>query len=210
MNLTLTNNFYTWMRTVLMQTGTVIKNNTTAIYGFSGNEISTVGTLKNENGEIMPTIGAAASSTSAYPYAHETCSLNTWESGKPYFGSYEYRSGCIYFGIGNNTIAATEDDYALSGNYVLDTDYSATWRVVSNPKEVNGKGLLTYNMTFTAINNITIGEIGMFKRLSSQATSNNTTALEYCFNSLFGRIALNDPIELSTGESATFQISIEI
>lgn len=206
MKLTLTNNFYTWMRTILLQTGTNITPSSTGAVGHYNNKLTVVGKMIDDTGTKQTKIanGVRYSSYDHYPCESSNCTLNAWQSGVT---STDTRQDYTYFGIGNNNTPATTDDYSLSGNYVLDTDYSAIWRATSNAKEVNGKGQLSFSFSVTAINPIEIGEVGMFKSLCYVASKDNR---DYVYNALFGRAALDTPITLASGESATFQITVEI
>ena len=188
MNLVLTKNFYSWMRTMLLGTSTSISASTTSTTGWSatGMLVDNMVNVLGQNQSSFP-----GSST----YLGKNGTLNFWHSGN-WFGTY--------FCVGNDNTPATEDDYRLSGDYVFNTDYTLNHKAISNPTMVNGKAVLTFNMTFTALTDITIGEIGMFKQIQASTTISD----DYLF--LFGRVALDTPIELGAGESATFQISVEI
>lgn len=187
MNLVLTKNFYSWMRTVLLGTSTSISGSTTSTSGLNANMTSLIEPMVDIDGTQR------TYATFAGSYIPYNVTLNYWSTGQ-IWGTH--------FLIGNDNTPATEDDYNLSGGYVWGADYSVIHRAISKPQMVNGKGVLTFNMTFTAINDVIIGEIGMFKRM---AISSNTDV-----QFLFGRIALDTPIELKAGESATFQISVAI
>ena len=187
MNLVLTKNFYSWMRTVLLGTSTSISATTSSTNGLNANGTSLIEPMIDVTGTERTAITFASS------YCGQNVTLNYWTTGQNWGTNFQ---------IGNNNTPATENDYKLSGDYVLNTDYSVVHRAISNAQIVNNKGVLTFNLTFTAINDITVGEIGMFKRI--QVTP---SAVEQF---LFGRIALDTPIELGAGESATFQVSIEI
>ena len=188
MNLVLTKNFYTWMRTILLGTSTSISATSTATAGWAsgGTVVENMVNILGENQSSFP-----GSST----YLGKNGTLNFWQSGT-WFGTY--------FCIGNDNTPATEDDYKLCGDYVFNTDYTLNHKAIGNPTMVNGKAVLTFNMTFTALTDITIGEIGMFKQIQAASTISD----DYLF--LFGRVALDTPIQLTAGESATFQVSIEI
>lgn len=194
MKLTLTKNFYTYLRTFLLQTQTEITANTTSAATL-GNHLLAVGTLVDKTGESVDRFGFGSASDRYYSFFP----LNCWSSGAK---NNLYTS----FAIGNSNTLATEDDYCLSGDYELGTDYSASWKATSNPTiTTEGKARLSFNMSFTAINDITIGELGLFKSFGSTGAS--TESYKYY---LFGRATLDTPIELKAGESATFQIDIEI
>lgn len=200
MNLVLTNNFYTWMRTMLLQASTEIKEETT--HASAGGVRPAVGKLVNTNGAEETKIVCAT--TYDYPRTDYSSSLNAWSSGM--VGTYSNTH--TYFNIGNDNTPAGTEDYRLGSAYVLNTDYTAVWRATGNAKEVNGKGLLTFNLSVTAINPISIGEIGMFKTLMRNYSNSGGTANQY--EALFGRATLDTPIELVSGESATFQVTVEI
>lgn len=206
MNLTLTNNFYAWMRTILLQTGTTIGTDTTVTIGHYSAGLKVLGKMIDDTGTEQNIIscGYKSSSYDYAPYQWSNMTLNAWKSG---ITGTDPLQDYTYFAIGNSNTAATADDYNLSGNYVLNTDYSASWKALSNPSIVNNKGVLTFNFSVTAINPIEIGEIGMFKSLCYANTKNSRTAV---YNALFGRATLDAPITLASGESATFQITVEI
>lgn len=187
MNLVLTKNFYSWMRTVLLGCSTSISATTSSTNGLNANGTSLIEPMMDVTGTERTSLTFVSS------YCGQNATLNYWYTGQDWGTNFQ---------IGNNSTPATEDDYSLSGGYVLGTDYSVIHRAVSNAQTVNGKGVLTFNVTFTATNDIVIGEIGMFKRMQI-----NSNAAEQF---LLGRIALDTPIELGAGESATFQVSIEI
>lgn len=127
----------------------------------------------------------------------QTVTLNCWSSsGSPSIDQ-------VYFCIGDNNTEATADTYMLSSNYVKDTDYSMEYRTIGKPVMVNGKAQLTFTVTFTAINNITIGEVGLARDFKSTSTGTR-------FTCLFGRATLDTPIILTSGERATFQVTVEI
>jgi hypothetical protein len=190
MNLTLTNNFYTWMRTILLQTYVNISSGTTTAYGHSSTTETPVGVIKDIEGVEHTYISVGG--TSYIPY---TATLNAWSSGSTTVDGY------TYFGIGGNNTEPTADDYCLS-SYTLGTDYSASWRALNNPIMVNDKGQLAFSISITAINDMVVGEVGMFKFI--RGDGNRPTSF------LLGRAALGTPISLSAGESATFQITIEL
>lgn len=187
MNLVLTKNFYSWMRTVLLGTSATITSSTTNANGLYANNTSLIEPIIDSTGAEIDAI------TFSSTYCGHNATLNFWSTGAVLGTNFQ---------IGNNNTSATENDYGLSGGYVVDTDYSVIHRAISNPQIVNGKGVLTFSVTFNAINPVTIGEIGVFKEL--EITSNSKKQV------LFGRVAIDTPIELGAGESATFQISIEI
>lgn len=193
MSLKLTENFYTWMRTVLLGSNTTITASTTGTSGWaSGGEY--LGYMKNILGNKQTSFPGSST------YLGKNATLNYWQSGT-WWGTY--------FCIGNDNTSATENDYKLSGDYVFGTDYTIDHKVATDyPIVVNGKAVLLFNVTFNAKTDITIGEIGMIKQI--QATS--TMSDSYLF--LFGRATIGeteeDKIKLTEGQSATFQISIEI
>lgn len=188
MNLTLTNNFYTWMRSVLLQTNTSIGTTTTGVSGHgSGNE-KPVGVIKNTDGVEQTGISIGNN-------AGRTTSLNSWSSGST------TTEGNTYFEIGSNNVEPTADDYCLS-SYTLGTDYSATWRAIGNATMVNDKAQLAFSISVTAINDIAVGEVGMFKYI--RGTGNVPAYF------LLGRATFDEPISLASGESVTFQVTIEI
>lgn len=187
MNLVLTKNFYSWMRTVLLGTSATIASSTTNANGLFANNTSLIEPMIDSTGAEINAI------TFSSTYCGHNATLNFWATGAV--------SG-TNFQIGNNNTSATENDYDLSGGYVVNTDYSVIHRAISNPQMVNGKGVLAFSVTFNAINPVTIGEIGVFKELEITSSLKKQV--------LFGRVALETPISLSAGESATFQISIEI
>ena len=190
MNLVLTKNFYTWMRNVLLQTATSITTATISAKGHDAYAENVVGKFINTDGVEQTTITLGG--TSNLPCSS---SLNAWSSGTAKSSYY------TYFEIGSNNAEPTADDYCLS-SYTMGTDYTASWRALSNPTMVNDKAQLVFNVSITAKNDISVGEIGLFKQIKASSSS---TA---CF--LFGRVALDTPVELSAGESATFQVTIEI
>lgn len=190
MNLVLTKNFYSWMRTILLGCTTKISSSITSTSGHSG-VTETVEKLKDVDGEEFGSIYLDGTSGVKY---HTT--LNYWLSSG---------GAGTYFGIGNNNAFATEDDYALGGGYVSGTDYSISQRAVSNPVMVNGKAQLTFNVSVVAINDIVIGELGLLKMMA-YASLSSAKKPHY----LFGRVALETPINLVSGASATFQVTIEI
>ena len=206
MKLTLTNNFYTWMRTILLQTGTNIETNTTSTIGHYSSHLKVIGKMIDDTGTEQTVIscGYKSSSYDYAPHQWSNMTLNAWKSG---ITGTDPLNDYTYFAIGNSNKIATADDCNLSGGYVLNADYSASWKALSNPSIVNNKGVLTFMFSVTAINPIEIGEIGMFKSLCYANTKNTRTAI---YNALFGRATLDTPITLASGESATFQITIEI
>ena len=193
MNLVLTDNFYTWMRTVLLGSNNTISASTTSTSGWaSGGKY--IGSMKNILGNEQTTFPGSSA------YLGKNATLNYWQAGT-WWGTY--------FCIGDDNTPATEGDYKLSGDYVFGTDYDIDHKVANGyPKMVNGKAVLSFNVTFIANTYITIGEIGMVR----QMLASNNREDSHLF--LFGRIAIGeteeDKIKLEPGESATFQVSIEI
>lgn len=189
MNLVLTENFYTWMRTVLLGNNTTISASTTSTNGWASAG-KYIGSMKNILGNEQTSFPGSST------YLGKNATLNYWQSGT-WWGTY--------FCIGNDNTPATENDYKLSDDYVFGTDYTIDHKVATDyPIVVNGKAVLLFNVTFNAKTDITIGEIGMVK----QIMASNVRSDDHLF--LFGRIAFGTPIELGAGESGTFQVSIEI
>ena len=173
------------MRTVLLGTSTNITGSTSSTSGLKGH-VTMLGDMTDVTGTTHKQLTYNA-------YLDQLATLCYWYPSYPEKG--------IYFSVGSDNITATEDDYNLKNGYLVGTDFSVVHRPISNAQIVNGKAVLTFNVTFTAINDITIGEIGMFKEQYY-----STAFVKF----LFGRIALDTRIELGAGESATFQVSIEI
>lgn len=190
MNLVLTKNFHIWMRTILLGCTSKIDGSTSSTSGHSG-VTNTIETLKDIEGEEFSSI--YLDSTSG---AKQHTTLNYWLSSG---------GAGTYFGIGNNNALATEDDHALGGGYISGTDYTVSQRAVSYPVMVNGKAQLTFSLSITAINDIVIGELGLLKMMA-YASLSSAKKPHY----LFGRVALDTPISLASGESATYQVAIEI
>ena len=207
MNLVLTNNFYTWMRTILLQSNTNITETTTSASGNIGT-LTTIGDIIDIEGNVQNKI-ATSTSTSYYPTPSRPLSLNAWNSGKIFDTNNYLGIGNVYFGIGKGSKIVSNEDYNLEESYELDVDYSSIWRVINNPTMIKGKARLTYSLSFTAINEITISEIGLFKTMASK-TDSYTNVMQYVYYSLLGRAVLDTPITLQPGESTSFQINIEI
>ena len=189
MNLTLTNNFYTWLRSVLFCVYPSIGVSTTSTQGFYSN-VTPIEKMIDMNKEEQTTLYVDTS------YCRYHASLNYWSSGSE-LGTF--------FRIGNNNTPALESDCVLGGEYISGTHYTMSHKVINNATMVNGKAQISFSVTFTAIEDITIGEIGLCKRIPK---SSSTSVAQPIY--LFGRVALDTPIELSAGESATFQITIAI
>lgn len=187
MNLVLTKNFYSWMRTVLLGSSTSISSSTTSSAGISGT-VDTVGDMTTIDGKPITKLTQFGFSS----YIKNSVTLNCWSS--------DNSTSYTYFAVGSNNNEATENDHAFSA--YTSTDCSVSLDVNSNPKIVNEKAQITFIVSVEAKNNITIGEIGLLKAIQSGGTEFSRF--------LFGRVALDTPIELGAGESATFQISIEI
>lgn len=190
MNLTLTNNFYTWLRSVLFCVyPPTIGSTTTSTEGFY-NGIKPIERMTDMNNEGQETLHIDSYQCRCH------ASLNYWNSGLE-LGTF--------FRIGNNNTPASESDCVLGGDYVQGTQYTMSHKAIKNATMVNGKAQLDFSVTFTAIEDITIGEIGLCKKIPK---SSSTSVAQPTY--LFGRVALDTPIELSAGESATFQITIAI
>lgn len=203
MNLVLTNNFYTWLRTIVLQTSTVIDGTTSYTVGPSNTSLDTVGRIVDETGVTQTKVAnGSSSSTVYYPNDDSLFTLNCWKTG----ATSNQNSDYIYFAIGDSTEPPTADDYTLGGTYVLNEDYTASWRAISNARMVGEKGRLSFVFSVTALRPITIGDVGLFKSLSTTPTRTSRTEV---YNALFGRAALDNPVELSTGETVSFQIDIE-
>lgn len=195
MQMILTNNFYSWVRMIILQSNTNITSSTSTASGTNSAQatIHTITPLIDKTG---------VERTSIYLWRSDEyqdwSSLNSWVSGtKP--SSYQTYT---YFSIGTREETAKETDYSLQEDYVQGVDYSAIWRAVSNPQKTkNNTGILTFSITITAINDISISEIGMFKQLEDTNMSYN--------HFLLGRAVFNK-ITVPSGESRTFQLSIEL
>jgi hypothetical protein len=188
MELVLTKNFYSWMRNVLLNTSGSISSSTTSTSGLLNN-ITIVGSLKDVDETEHSKLYVNSSSLPRF------VTLNAWTTD----GS---GANTIRFSIGNDNTEANINNYKLNGNYIEGIDYELSQRALKDTQMINGRAVLSFSVSFTARNDITIGEIGMIKEMP-------VTSSKYA-NFLFGRIALDTPIELGAGESATFQISIEI
>ena len=188
MELVLTENFYTWMRNVLLNTSGSISSSTTNTNGLINN-ITVVGSLKDVSETEHSKLYVNSSSLPRF------VTLNAWTND----GS---GANTIRFSIGNDNTEADINDYQLKGDYIAGTDYEISQRALTNVQMINGRAVLNFSVSFTAKNDITIGEIGMIKDMPV------TSSVFASF--LFGRVALEKSVTLSRGESATFQISVEI
>lgn len=192
MNMMLTNNFYTYVKSILLTTASPWTSNLT----------TTLGGVKIPLGIIMDINGTAQEKV--YPTA-TGLSLNHWSSGTEGIPADQY----TFFRPGNGTKDLSLEDFNVEGDYILNTHYSAKWSTNSDAFiNHNGRGQLDFTVTFTAIEDMFISEVGLFKTIATN-TSNYATSIKG-FSSLFGRVLLDKTISLHHGESVTFQITIEL
>lgn len=179
------------MRTVLLGCYPEITKPTNSISGFE-RVVKTVDTMKDVNGEDFNSI-YTDDSNRAYHVTLTSLYPSTNNASR------------THFLVGDSNMPSNENDYSLSGNYVLGTDYIVNTSVDSNATMVNGKAQVVFNVVVTAINTINIAELGLMKRLpySNLSGSEQPTYL-------FGRVAFPASISLLPNEKATFQVTIEI
>jgi hypothetical protein len=190
MNLTLTNNFLVWVRTMML--GCSITSTSTSADGLISTVHTVGGVLKPTNYEDGGTEIKAISFD--YAYARYAVSFNRW---------YENGGGSTDFIVGSDNTLPTIDDVNLKNRYERGTDYSIKMSAANHTTMVNEKACIVWSVQVIANNPITIGEIGLIRNIY---TSSNSSTKE-C---LFGRVALDTPVDLNAGEVATFQITIAI
>lgn len=198
MNMMLTNNFYSYLRTILLTANKWSSSMTST----TGGSRDILGTIIDLNGDEQASLNLGG--TSDYP-KHEGISLNAWESGKK---GRNYR-GYSFFIPGNGQDPLSENDYSIKGGYEADVHYNASWYTTGDAMiNKNGKGEITFLVNFTAIEDIFLTEIGLAKTIPTN--NSNTASSVKAFSCLFGRTLLDRPITLLAGESASFQIKIEL
>jgi hypothetical protein len=194
MELVLTKNFYNWMRTVLL--GGNPSFTTTDSNGLH-TRVKAIGEMKTTNEAKVVELSNVSD------YGAREFTLLSW--GKSTQDKYSTR-----FLIGRDKTEATENDYRLGDALVKDTDYKISFYASEYPTILeSGKTNLTFVVIITVPENnqpISVGEIGLFKGFYC---TTGTSSAGYN-DVLLGRIALEKPIPLSAGESATFQVSVEI
>lgn len=201
MNMMLTNNFYTYVKTILLTTESTWKSSLTSTSS-NGTKIP-LGIIMDINGTVKEKMVLGSGQ---YDYPHDAgISLNHWSNGEEGAPFNQY----TFFRPGNGTKDLSLEDFNVEGDYILNTHYSAKWSTNGDAFiNHNGKGQLDFTVTFTAIEDIFISEVGLFKTIATSLS--NTTPSFTGFSSLFGRVLLDKTISLHPGESVTFQITIEL
>lgn len=199
MNFVLNNNFDVWLRTYVFG---ITSNWSPTSTGAAGGKCKTIGDLYNTQGELIPEITL----NNYYDYPSMTtqglCSYTSTENNTSLY---------TYFKPGNGRKNAEKEDISLSGDYAINVDYSASWRAVENPFVNNdNQGEITFLVTFTAINEIDISEVGLFKRVCTSSSNSSSLGASYYKEILFGRNVLENNCHLNPGETVSFQLTITL
>ena len=183
MEMTLTKNFWVNVRTLLFANGnTVGYLETSSSNALNAYSLHTIGDLKDVNGNTQNLI---AGDSGQYTYAYAMSLFAFSNTGS--YGSY--------FAVGSGTTPATPDDINIEQSIA-----NATVKVTG---QNSANGSVTYHVTVTATDDISVGEICLFKRLTTRVTSGTD------YNVLIGRCAFT-PIDLVNGQSKTFDITISL
>ena len=203
--LTLTNNFWTCVHTLLFGTGYFNPVGTIYSYcnGFSGGgypsaggsigdarQLTTIGSfIDTNNVERTQVAGEAYLSGDTYREAYNL-SLIAFPNKNAGYGTI--------FSVGSGTTEPTINDIVVESP-ISDVTISVTAQNSSN-------GSVTYHLTVTATATITISEICMLKNL--ETTCKNGTA----YTVLIGRLVLpeEDRVTLASGDNKTFDITISL
>lgn len=185
MEMTLTNNFWTSVRTYLFGNGsTTIGTVVSSGSGILARSMDTLGSFKDTSGTTRTKVSGSYNSSSA-DYSGFAGSLF-------YFAS----QWGISFAVGSGTTAATVDDYNVE-TAIANASVSFTGQNSAN-------GSATFHVVVTATADISVSEICMFKRLSTDCISGTA------YSVLIGRAVLDTPVALANGESKTFDVTISL
>lgn len=190
MQMVLTNNFYSWARTVLL--GNEINHFIQATNVNSGNGDSLY--YHQVMGDLISVNGTKVSQF-LVQHAYNDCGENSNSVSLGYFNNvsvpgYDY----TYFKIGANNEATTEEMTELksliSENYSISITGTHTDRVLT----------FTLIIGNTGEEELSIGEIGLYKDFSGNTAS----------TVLLGRCAFEVPIIIFPNKTKTFEITVEI
>lgn len=191
-------NLYTLMRTIMLNT-VPITGTTTQAYGFqqsqSGGCPVAVGIWKD-------TLDATYSRVANYYYRTSGSDdyydgrfgLNCWTANNSKF------DGSTNIVIGSNNADTQDDDNVLKAE-IDSTKYEISLHM-QNATLVGNKGVLPITVSITAKDSITLGEIGVLKCM------NIGDSLHTKKDFLIARGALDNTVNLTSGETKTFQINI--
>ena len=111
-----------------------------------------------------------------------------------------------WLGIGSGDTVETEEDYCLASPYTRGSDYTLTNTTTYSRTYDGNKTNLSVAYTITALNDLTVREIGLFTRVMYSWTSSTShTSSE---GVLMYRKVLNAPLTISAGNSATVVLAI--
>lgn len=183
MEMTLTKNFWTCVRTLLF--GTDYNHPIGYVYsssngGYNAFSMNTIGDFKDINGTTRTLVSADNSN-------YELYALQLFSFG----GSL----GSI-FEVGSGTTTATENDY------VVESPIANATVTVTGQQSVNG--FVTFHLVVTATADISLSEICMLKKLKTRTTGGEN------YTVLLGRCVLETPVALANGENKTFDVTISL
>lgn len=191
MQLTLNENFYTWVRTVLF--GNNIANGVEALDSVSYGTRPVLGVLKNTSGEEIPTIDFSYSTTAGVG----NCTLGFFKKENTVTNLLDVP---VTFLVGSNNEASQSTDYQLKSP--IETG------IIINGSVLHTAKYLCYSLTLvnTSTEEKTVGEIGLYKNL--RIIGSNT--LSSYKNVLLGRAILDTPEIIAPQASKAYQIILEL
>lgn len=182
----LTNNFYTYVRSVILSSSNNLGALSASSTGWIG-VVNLLGTLKDKDGSNISQTNVKTST-----------SLNTYNlASLSHFNYTGTNMSPSYFEVGSGNTPASVLDFKLERPI---TDVALSYNTISEYS--NNRGKLSVLVSIVASADITIKEIGWYKTVASSAS--NPTA-KYI---LIGRCVLDTPIILSAGESTMVTVSI--
>lgn len=186
--MTLTNNFWTAVHTLLFGTGNSVGPVYSAAEGFSNaRSMYTVGNFTDITGVTHNQVaGCARDSAGSYYYAY---GLQLF----PFNATYGN-----YFQVGSGTTQPTVNDFQVESP-ISDC-------IISVTGQQSTYGYVTYHVVVTATADITISEICILKNLATSTLTANP------YRVLIGRLVLpeEDRVTLASGENKTFDITIPL
>lgn len=196
MKMTLVNNFYSWVKTVLLSNGNnhLMYTQDAMSTGQNNRLVYVMGELKTTKENLLEKIVV-------YNYSY---GQNLQTIGLGYFKNNQYNispqssySGLTYFKIGSGTTEVTKNDYNLE--QLIEENVFIEFQGMHTIKE------LTFSLTVTNNNaeEISISELGLFKTFSDQYSSGGEEVL-------LGRCVLASPVIIPAQETRIFQVTIEI
>lgn len=183
MELTLTNNFYVWARSVLLQAGNSTSA-TTSSYGIdAANAVSTYGTLKATDANTVSTLYGINGGASLFCFKNDNSSDSS------------YATTSIWASDG--TTAPTINDYNLAHSV---PNITGTLSAFVQSQTGFTLSCIVTNIGSSSIN---IQEIGLLK--NAKTTSNGSMK-----SFLLARGVLDAPVAIPAGESKTFDVTISL